>query len=248
MQSSDFFWLHIKKCGGGSVRQALSPAYQLAERMKEPVNFIQSDSAYWNDILNNFRMPLGSYQFRRALFAKRYLYSKPGQWDGMLRFAFTRDPVERAVSAFFYLSKARGYNLGFPQVLVAQGNTVPDATDKRFDLFLDIVEQSLNAATFDGPINLHFTTHVAPIWDDITDEDGNILLSHVFRLDDFHSAINWVRAQHALPPLSSDMIPVKNQREPTLNYSPSPSQRHRILSLYPKDRELFESSMTAANL
>ena len=248
MQRSEFFWLHIKKCGGGSVRQALAPAYQLAERVKQPVNFVQSAPPLWNDILNNFRMPLGAYQFRRALFAKRYLYSKPGQWDSMLRFAFTRDPVERAVSAFFYLSESRGYNLGFPQVITAQGKTVPNATERRFDLFLDIVEQSLNSATFDGPINLHFSTHIAPIWGDITDENDTILLSHIFRLDDFQSAIGWVRAQSGLPPLPLDAVPVKNQRNSKLNYLPSPSQRDRIVSLYPKDFELFETSLTAANL
>jgi hypothetical protein len=248
MQKSEFFWLHIKKCGGGSVRQALAPAYHLAERVRQPVNFIQSPAPLWNDILNNFRVPLGAYQFRRALFAKRYLYPEPDQWNGMLRFAFTRDPIERAVSAFFYLSEARGYNLGFPQVLAAQGKIVPDALENRFDLFLDIVEQSLNSATFDGPINLHFSTHVAPIWGDVTDENGTILLSHMFRLNDFQAAIGWVRAQHGLPPLPGDEVPLKNQRSSKIKYSPSLAQRNRIMSLYPKDFDLFETSLTAPRL
>lgn len=248
MQRSDFFWLHIKKCGGGSVRQALAPAYQQAERVKQPVNFIQSAPSVWNDILNNFRMPLGPYQFRRALFAKRYLYIGPGEWDGMLRFAFTRSPIERAVSAFFYLSETRNYNLGFPQVLAAQGKTMPDATDKRFDIFLDMVEQSLASATFDGPLNLHFSTHVAPIWGDVTDEEGNILLSHLFKLEDFCAAIGWVRLQHGLPALPLDALPVKNQRNATFNYTPTSSQRDRITSLYPNDFELYETSLTPVQL
>lgn len=134
------FWLHVKKSAGGTVRRLLGPHYLQAERLRKPVNFIQSDPAAWNDILNNFRIPLGEYQFRRCLFARRYLY--PDSWEARLRFAFARHPVERAVSAFFYLRVPRGGQNSFVHHARKLRRPVPEKDGGLFDLFLDLVEEA----------------------------------------------------------------------------------------------------------
>ena len=69
-----FFWLHVKKSGGTSIRTILQPHYTLVDRAKKPVNFIQSKPSEYNDILNNYRVVLGEYQFKRTLFAKKFLF------------------------------------------------------------------------------------------------------------------------------------------------------------------------------
>src|SRR5436190_13038218 len=100
--SPTFFWLHIKKAGGTSIRSMLHPYYvEVADRARRPPCFIQAPSAEHNDILNNYRTLLGPYQFRRALFAKTFLH--PGHWDRILSFAFAREPMSRAISMFYYL-------------------------------------------------------------------------------------------------------------------------------------------------
>ena len=100
-----FFWLHIKKAGGTSIRSMLQPHYREVDRTQRPPCFIQSSPVEYNDILNNYRVVLGDYQFRRALFAKTYLY--PDHWDRILSFAFVREPTSRAVSMFVICSGDR---------------------------------------------------------------------------------------------------------------------------------------------
>ena len=58
-----FFWLHIKKSAGQSVRKALKPYYVEVDRVLKPRNFIQANYNEYNDILNNYRINLGNYQF-----------------------------------------------------------------------------------------------------------------------------------------------------------------------------------------
>ncbi len=71
--SKDFFWLHIKKSGGQTIRSLLKPYYREVDRDKKPKNFAQAEYGEYNDILNNYRFVLGEYQFKRCLFAKTFL-------------------------------------------------------------------------------------------------------------------------------------------------------------------------------
>lgn len=79
MKYENFFWLHIKKSAGITTRAFLKPYYEEVDRVNKPPSFIQSDPKQYNDILNNYRVLLGEYQFKRALFAKTYLY--PNNWE-----------------------------------------------------------------------------------------------------------------------------------------------------------------------
>lgn len=235
-----FFWLHIKKCGGGSIRRMLAPHYVLAERIRKPVNFLQSDPDLWNDILNNFRMPLGDYQFRRCLFARRFLY--PDTWESMPRFAFCRHPVDRAVSAFHYLARPRGGERSFVQHLAETGPPPPEDPAALFDAFLDLVAEARASDSIYRPVNLHFTTHTAPVRDDVTDDDGRLLLSHLYRLDDLGPALAEIRAQAGLPRQDDPVLPRRNARETAEAYDPTPAQRTRIEALWPHDAALYEDA------
>lgn len=240
-----FFWLHVKKCGGGSIRRALAPHYVLAERVRKPVNFIQSPPVQWNDILNNFRVPLGAYQFRRCAFARRFLW--PESWDGMLRFGFCRHPVDRAVSAFHYLARPRGGERSFVQHLAETGPPPPDDPAALFDAFLDLVAQARASDSIYRPVNLHFTTHTAPVWDDVTDDQGRLLLSHLYRLEDLGPALAEVRAQLGLPAPESPALPLQNARDSAEAYCPTPVQRTRIETLWPRDAALYEDAARPAD-
>ena len=97
----DFFWLHIKKSAGISTRELLKPFYNEVDRLRKPKTFIQADPREYNDIINNFRVVLGDYQFKRTLFAKEFLYKD--KWSSICSFAFSREPIDRCVSMFYYL-------------------------------------------------------------------------------------------------------------------------------------------------
>ena len=101
MTQKQLFWLHVKKSAGTTTRSLLQPYYVEVDRDKKPKTFIQSTPEEYNDILNNYRVVLGEYQFKRCLFAKKYLY--PEKWDDMFSFAFSREPTDRCVSMFYYL-------------------------------------------------------------------------------------------------------------------------------------------------
>ena len=81
--------------------KALYPYYKEVDRVQKPKIFVQSNFSEYNDILNNYRIPLGEYTFKRALFAKKYLYKE--NWDKLFSFAFSREPIDRCISMFYYL-------------------------------------------------------------------------------------------------------------------------------------------------
>lgn len=236
-----FFWLHVKKCGGGSIRRMLQPHYVLAERVHRPVNFIQSPPEQWNDILNNFRVPLGDYQFRRCAFARRFLW--PDKWDFLLRFAFCRNPVDRAVSAFHYLMRPRGGERSFVQHLAEIGPPPSEESHALFDAFLDLVAEARTSSSIYHPVNLHFTTHTASVWEDVTNEQGELLISHVYRLENLQRAIDEVLMLCNLKPTGAPRATRVNSRDAQDAYSPDSEQRKRIESLWPRDFDLYESAL-----
>jgi len=231
-----FFWLHIKKNGGGTIRRLLAPEYVLAERSKRPVNFIQSDRSLHNDILNNYRMPLGEFQFRRAQFAKSVLF--PDIWDDIPRFAFLRHPAERAVSAFHYLGKPRGKERSFLQVRKMQKSSLHG----QFDLFLELIAESQTSDTHSGPVNVHFAAHVNPVWNDITDNAGQNLLSHLYRLEDLIPAIEEILQICGIDRKLSQSPPIVNAFNGDEKYKPTQEQIRVIEQLYSKDFDLFETT------
>lgn len=232
------FWLHIKKSAGQSTRKMLHPLYREVDRGRKPACFIQSDPADYNDILNNYRVPLGNYQFRRSLFAKKYLYQE--RFDELLKFAFCRNPVDRCISQFFYLWHRGGapQSLALPLLMLRDFRfTRPVAYD--FDRFLVAIEEARESDSYNKPYGLHFRTHVAAMWDDITDEDGKMLLDHVFRLEDLHRGVNLIRERSGLKALDAGAT-VHRNRTNRSEFRPIKRQIARIEQLFGKDFDIYE--------
>jgi hypothetical protein len=240
----DLFWLHIKKSAGITTRHLLQPHYVEVDRVKKPKNFIQAQPEEYNDILNNYRVVLGEYQFKRTLFAKTFLY--PGKWDSLCSFAFSREPVDRCISMFYYLYwQDLGKRKNAERLIetVIKARSVQNRMSYAFDSFLDQIELSLASDSIYSPLGLHFSTHTAPMWNDITDTEGKVLLTEVFRLEDLIKGINKVfslcNIAKRLQP--SDLI-IANKTRNRREYYPDRKQTRKIQTIYSKDFEIYENS------
>ena len=78
------------------------------------------------------------------------------------------------------------------------------------------------------------------MWDDITDNNGNLLLSKVFRLDDFTEGINYVIKKVINKNINSkfDQVNVNPQKG---SFYPNKFQIKKIKELYKEDFELYET-------
>lgn len=241
----EIFWLHIKKSGGQSARKALHPHYVVVDKARRPKTFIQSGRSEWNDVLNNYRVPLGEYQFRRCLFARTYLYKD--DFAGMFKFAFVRDPVDRCLSQFFYLwrsSDPRKADFWYRRALLLKASArVPPRLPRigyDFDLFLDAIEACRESKSHFHPQSLHFQTHTAPMWDDVVDEGGEILLDRIWRLEDFGDAIAHVhRLMGTERPDGARRYLENATKRPS--FGPSAAQRRRVEALFARDFDLYET-------
>ena len=243
MSYQEFFWLHIKKSAGITARSLLQPYYVEVDRSKKPKCFIQAHPQEYNDILNNYRVVLGEYQFRRCLFAKQYLY--PNQWNDMLSFAFSREPIDRCVSMFYYLSRK---DLGLAKSLrgslwrLLRSGRLGSGTAYAFDVFLDHAHAARTSDSIYQPLGIHFTTHTAPMWDDISDLEGNILLTKVYRLENLVDGINQVFAECGLDKRIAERGTKLNRNVKRGYYSPSKRQIAKIETIYSRDFEIYETT------
>lgn len=240
-----FFWLHIKKSAGMSTRTLLQPYYKEVERAKKPKNFIQSTPEEYNDILNNFRVVLGEYQFKRVLFAKEYLY--PDNWDSIFSFAFSREPIDRCISMFYYLHHRKRSllrNLYVAGRNLKHKKRIGLSVSYDFDVFLELIETAhYESDSIYSPSGLHFTTHTASMFNDVTDLDGNILLTKIYRLEHITEGINQVYKMCGLNhEISSNKSILRNKNKIRGKYAPSESQIKKIERLYKHDFELYENA------
>ena len=248
-----FFWLHIRKSGGQSARRALGPLYRETDRDRMPGGFITAPRAEWNDILNNHRVFTGPLYFRRSEFARLHLY--PGDWESMMRVAFSREPVSRCVSMFNYLinpwagrrpllkrfDRARQYLavLGKPGVLRAM--TGPSQS---FSGFLDILEfqEEMRKSSVFKPLEYHFSSHTNPICNGVCDGNGNSNMSHIFRLECFEAAIDQCFEEMGVPRRDNGG-PWRLNVAGGGSYVPDKGQLRRIERLYERDFEIYESAL-----
>lgn len=236
-----FFWLHIKKSAGTTVKKLLQPHYVSTDHLYHPKNFLMADPAEYNDILNNHRVVLGDYQFKRAQFAKQYLY--PTTWDSTFSFAFSREPVERCVSMFHYLFWIKNSWKRNVTRSLRKYRRYIFTTSRGFDIFLDYVEEAIESKSIFEPVDSHFTTHVNPMWKDVLDENGQLLLKKIYRTDNVVGAVNDVFAHCGIPerrePKSGTAL---NRNVVTSKYTPKPAQLLRIRSIYEKDFDIYEAA------
>lgn len=243
MHHVPFFWLHIKKSAGSSIRKLLQPYYKEVDRDKKPPNFIQSHPAEYNDILNNYRVVLGEYQFRRCLFAKNYLYKD--EWNDIFSFAFSRNPTDRCLSMFYYLYlNDAGFIRNLMRSLKGSVNTrkLHFSTAFAFDAFLENVQKARVSDSIYRPFGSHFTTHTAPVWEDITDLDGNILLKTVFRLENLVEGINRAFEESGIDDRLNTNETRLNRNKGRRSYTPTKGQLRKIENIYLHDFELYENA------
>ena len=239
---SDLFWLHIKKSAGTSARDILSPFYTEVDRVNLPPSFLQTSSGCWNDILNNYRTPLGAYQFHRSEFAKRYLF--PETWDNLFTLAFSRHPVDRALSMFTYLMYGRSpfhslvkwTRLGVPYEKFLRGEKY------KLSLFLDMIEvqEGMRQKSAYQPYGLHFSTHTNPMSNDVLSPAGEVNIKNIFRLENFADGIKYCYECLGAEPPEITAIPHKNKTLSTI--SPDLSQIRKIEKLFQSDFEIYEKA------
>ena len=241
------FWLHVYKSGGTSTRALLGEHYRQVDRQEWPECFSSLPRACWNDVLNNWRMPLGRWHFRRSLYAKTYLYP---EWDGLLRLAFVREPVSRCVSMFHYLFQDT-------RTLAGRFRSVAKSlyferrafltTGRAFDLFLDLLDERISRpmTAIDRPRNLHFTCHTSRMWEDVTDLEGGVLVNRIYRLEDLNAGLARTLDELglAVPAKLSAASTRLRARSDGGEYRPSPDQRARIERLFEPDFGLYENAL-----
>ena len=169
----DFFWLHIKKAGGESFRKSFTPPYVQTDRRTNFKPFVALPREEWNDALNNYRIPLGEYDYKRMLFAKRFLYTE-SEFAGMFKFVIVRNPYDRAVSCWKYLSRQR----------MTWCDVRKQLMKRSFERFLRELPE-----LWETKWDRHFATHTAPMWGDISDEAGSSLMDHIVKLEDINEQI-----------------------------------------------------------
>jgi len=216
-----FLWLHIKKAGGQSIRGALSDVYVETNRSR-PSPFIALPRAEWNDNLNNFRIPLGDYDYRRLLFAKRFLF--PASFDGMFKFCVVRNPYARALSSFLY-------EIRNDRSRVAMTRLFPRSMFRRYLFGLPRAWEKTKPR--------HRALHAAPVMPDITDEQGTILTDYIAQLETIEDDLAYICKGIGIEPRA---MPRKN----TTGRSADPNQfydstnRRLVEKLYAEDIDRLE--------
>ena len=232
------FWLHVKKSAGMSTRRMLGPLYTEVERGKKPACFIQSRPEEYNDILNNYRVVLGEYQFRRCLFAKKFLY--PDDFDRHFKVAFSRNPIDRCVSQFFYMWHKPGRKRDLKlRLMMAKQRRFSGRLEYNFDRFLAAIEEARQSESNSWPHGLHFQTHTAAMWPDIVDENDTVLLDCIYRLEDLTLGVNHIRETLDQPPLEPDNS-VRTNTSSKSAFAPSSDQVRKIEELFGKDFDIYE--------
>lgn len=153
-----------------SFRKAFTPPYIETDRSDAGTQpFIALPKEAYNDALNNFRIPLGRYDYKRTLFAKEFLYTQE-EFNALYKFCIVRNPYRRIFSAWRYLMHYEIEVLGHHA-----GNALYEKMRKDFAYFLECMPEFRETK-----LNRHLATHTAPVWADISDYNGHLLL------DDFY--------------------------------------------------------------
>lgn len=181
MGKKRFFWLHIKKCGGQSFRETFSPPYVQTDRSFDYKPFRALSKNQWNDALNNYRRNLGIYDFKRMQFAKKFLYSDD-EFSNMFKFVIVRNPYDRLISCWKYL--LQNYT-GHPRNFICKPRHM--LMKFSFHHFLKELPH-----LWENKYDRHIATHTAPIWSDITDVNGNLLVDYIIKLEQIDDGLKYL--------------------------------------------------------
>ncbi len=229
MAHREFIWLHIKKAGGSSLREALKSVYVETDKTMG-VPFISLPKAEWNDNLNNFRVPLGRYDYRRMLFAKKFLYT-PEEFESRFKFVIVRNPYDRAVSCWKYLWRG------------VVGKVRKFRARHSFGYFLNLLPKLWAEVPPKSSARRWIATHTAPVWPDITDDNGQLLVDHIARLENIEEEIVTICNQIGVPAISFPKANKGEHRE-SAGYREyyTPKLRAIVEKYYADDLEKLEYS------
>ncbi|MDG5490134.1 sulfotransferase family protein [Psychroserpens sp. SPM9] len=176
---NDFFWLHIKKAGGESFRKTFTPPYVQTDKVDNCRPFIALPKEEWNDALNNYRIPLGDYDYKRMLFAKKFLFT-PEEFDNMFKFVIVRNPYDRAVSCWKYF-------YGYQNISKLITNPRNYYKKLSFQYFLEQLPRE-----WEHKHHRALATHTASMWSDITDRNGKLLVDKILKLENMSDNIDFL--------------------------------------------------------
>jgi hypothetical protein len=222
-----YFWLHIKKAGGQSVRAGLTPHYVETDRkLLRPLDEVPP--AERNDWINSYRQDFGRYDAHRMRFARDVVYT-PEEFDRMFKFAFVRNPWDRAVSIWLHMGERKRK---LPSIRSAR---------RRFKDFLLAIPDMLATS---GKYS-HEACHAARMLPDLTSDDGRTLLvDFVGRIERFQQDFDHVCEAIDLParPLSHEnprrLRDGQRVEAPSLHYYDAEARR-LVGELYAEDIEFF---------
>ena len=241
MEFSNYFFIKIRKSGGTTLLDLINNN-NLKPNIKHPKPFILAKKKEYNSVINNYRVPLGKYQGKRCLFAKEILF--PKEWDNIFSFALSREPVSRCISMFSYLwkNKSLHYFYKTDKLNLKVNNLKLLFSSKAklsysFDVFLNLIEENQELDNFYRP-DIHFTTHTSNVYSDITDENGNIIIKKMYKLENMHKVLSDLNKYFKLN------IEFKNKvlRKGKHVYLPNREQIKKIEKLYSNDFEIYEKA------
>lgn len=227
MNKSSFFWLHLKKCGGTSFRKSFSPPYVIIDRtILTPLIALKKEE--YNDAINNFALPLGSYDNKRMLFVKKYLYDEL-EFNLMYKFTIVRNPYDRAVSAWKYLHRNDHI---FSRKSIFNPKSI--LLKYSFESFLENLPN-----IFQQKGTRHYYTHTLPMLPDLTDNSGNLLIDEYFKIEEINEAI----------PILNERLKVNiaqfshlkdNRKDKDYKKFYSPKTKSLVEKIYGEDIEFFK--------
>ena len=208
-ENISFFWLHLKKCGGTSIKNYLGDIYCDIPNQSNLPSFVQIEKKYWNSILNNSRCNLGDYLNKRSYFAKTFLYTE--EWDNIYGFTFVRNPLSRCVSMFHYINYASNldYLKNIIRLFIKQKKIIITKSNY-FDWFLELlyiihVNQEKQTLEYRYKTN-HFVMHTNPYFNDISDLNGNLLIKNIYKIENFNLDIKKVLSRLGIEPDYLELI------------------------------------------
>lgn len=241
MEFNNYFFIKIRKSGGTTLMNLLNDN-NLKKNIKQPKPFILAKKKEYNSVINNYRIPLGKYQGKRCLFAKEILF--PNEWDNIFSFALSREPVSRCISMFSYLwrNKSLYYFYKTDRLNLNVNNLKLLLSSKAklsfsFDVFLDIIEENQELDNIYRP-SIHFTTHTSDVYSDITDENGNVIIKKMYKLENMHKALSDLNKYFKLNIEFKKKFLNKGKHV----YLPNREQIKKIEKLFSNDFEIYEKA------
>lgn len=156
----------------------------------------------------------------------------------------TRETVSRCVSMFshlwadkslYYLYKTDRLNLKVNNLKLLFSSKAKLSFS--FDAFLDTIEENQELNNFYRS-GIHFTTHTSNVYSDITDENGNIIIKKMYKLENMHKAISDLNKYFQLGLEFENKFLRKSRHV----YLPNKEQVKKIKNIFYNDFEIYEDA------